>query len=522
MKKKEKSNQNKQEKSLQKDIKKESFGTRFINTIKKRWLISGTNTILLIAILIAIVILINTFVQSLEITPIDCTSNKQYTLTEESKEKISKIETDINIYFVGYEDSEKQVTLAKQYNKENEHIKVETIDANERTDIASKYSVTNDYHAIIVENGEKSATLYSDDLYTYDSSYNTIDLTEEKITSAILNVTTDKIPKIYFLTGYSNYSLDNEGQMYYLSLYLKNEVLNYESLNMLTAGAIPEDCSTLVITTPTKDFDELTTNEIIKYINNGGNILWLNSAYAEKVELKNVNKILALYAIDPFDEGYIYETNQNKIALGYPGCILEDLGNTEIDKKLQNILVLNSTKINVNTDKQSELGVEGQTMITSSNTSYFRKDTSKTSSSTDGDEQGEFTIAGIYTKTISKDNSEGNDESENEASSEENSITSKLVIFGDNNFISDNYISNEYGKTDSMILLCNNKDVMLNSIAYLTEQKSDITIRKSYNQTSSFTATDGQKAVIIRIIFMVPIGVILFGVLVWQVRRRKK
>ena len=54
----------------------------------------------------------------------------------------------------------------------------------------------------------KSKILYSDDLYTYDSSYNTIDLTEEKITSAILNVTADKIANVYFLTGYSDYSLD--------------------------------------------------------------------------------------------------------------------------------------------------------------------------------------------------------------------------------------------------------------------------------------------------------------------------
>ena len=36
---------------------KEKFSIKFINTIKKRWLISGTNTLLLIAILIAITIL---------------------------------------------------------------------------------------------------------------------------------------------------------------------------------------------------------------------------------------------------------------------------------------------------------------------------------------------------------------------------------------------------------------------------------------------------------------------------------
>ena len=82
----------KKEKSPKTNVEKEKFGTKFINTIKKRWLISGTNTILLIAILIAIVILINSVVQSLDLTPIDCTSNKEYTLTKESKERIKNID----------------------------------------------------------------------------------------------------------------------------------------------------------------------------------------------------------------------------------------------------------------------------------------------------------------------------------------------------------------------------------------------------------------------------------------------
>ena len=73
-----------------------------------------------------------------------------------------------------------------------------------------------------------------------------------------------------------------------------------------------------------------------------------------------------------------------------------------------------------------------------------------------------------------------------------------------------------------MIFLANNKDLVLNSIAYLTDKDEDITIRKDYTKTSDFTPTDGQKLTIMRIIFIVPIAIILFGFVVWQVRRRKK
>ena len=489
-------------------VNKEKLGTRFINTIKKRWLISGTNTLLLIAILIAIVILINSAVQSLELTPIDCTSNKEYTLTNESKERVANIQSDVNVYFVGYDDSSTQVSLARQYNKANDKIKIEVIDTNERTDIASKYNVTNDSKAIIIENGEKSKTLYSDDLYTYDSSYQTIDLTEEKITSSILNVTSDKIANVYFLSGYSDYSLEYSGGMYYLSSYLKDEVLNYQTLDILIKGAIPDDCDTLVITTPSKDFDELTTNEITKYINNGGKILWLNSNYAEAKDLPNVNKILALYGVNPFSAGYVYETDNSRTALGYASCIVEDLGSTDIAKKLTDVVLLNATKININEDGLEDLGVTKQDIITTSSTSYFRANVSNTSSSQDGDEQGGFTLGAIFTKKIS-----------NEDEDSENSVESTLVIFGDNNFVSDVQIVSQ---VNPMIFLANNKDLMLNSIAYLTDNNEDITIRKDYTKSSDFMPTDEQKQNIVRIIFTVPIAIIFFGFVVWQVRRRKK
>ena len=304
--------------------------------------------------------------------------------------------------------------------------------------------------------------------------------------------------------------------MYYLSSYLKDEVLNYETLDMLVKGSIPDDCDTLVITTPNKDFDELTTNEITKYINNGGKILWLNSSYSETKDLPNVNKILALYGINPFEVGYIYETDNSRTALGYASCIVEDLGSTDIAKKLTNAVLLNATKINVNTDELSNLGVTKEDLISTSSTSYFRKNVSNTSSGTDGDEQGGFTVGGIFTKKISTSTETEENTDEN---SDDNGISSTLVIFGDNNFISDIQITSQ---TNPMLILANNKDLMLNSIAYLTNNDEDITIRKDYTKSSDFTPTDGQKEAIVKIIFAVPIAIMLFGLVIWQIRRRKK
>ena len=509
-----KDNKNQNETRLVKN--RETIRMKFINTIKKRWLINKANTLLLIAILILVVIFINLIVRSFEWTPIDCTSNKQYTLTRESKDRVNSIGVNVNIYLIGYEEESEQYILVKQYNKANENINVEKIDLNVRTDIASKYNLSNNNQAIVVENGDKSRVLYSDDLSTYDSSYNTIDLTEEKVTSAILNVTSEKIAKVYFLSGYSNYGLDYSSGMYLLSQYLNDEVLNYENLDILVKGEIPEDCDTLVITTPSKDFDEFTTNKITEYINKGGNILWLNSSYSSKQDLKNVNKILAMYGVNPFDEGYIYETDKNRMVLGYASCIVGDTGYSEITKNLNKVILLNSSKININEEQLEQLNVKKEEILTTTETTYFRKDVSNTPTDTKLDEQGPFVIGAKLEKTIDTIKDENVEKIQND---EENSIKSELIIYGDNNFASDIQISSQ---VNPMIFLENNKDVVLNSVAYLTNQKTDITIRKNYLQKSSFTPTDGQKLLIMRIVFAVPITVVIIGIIVWQDRRRKK
>ena len=124
------------------------------------------------------------------------------------------------------------------------------------------------------------------------TTYETVDIAEEKFTSSIISVASEIVPKIYFLEGYSDFSLENN--MNYLNAFMQNEINEINTLNVLSVGKIPDDCDTLVITTPTKDFDDIVTNAIIEYINRGKNILWLNAAQTLNIELANVNKVLNL------------------------------------------------------------------------------------------------------------------------------------------------------------------------------------------------------------------------------------
>ena len=67
----------------------------------------------------------------------------------------------------------------------------------------------------------------------------------------------------------------------------------------------------------------------------------------------------------------------------------------------------------------------------------------------------------------------------------------------------------------------NNKDVMLNSISYLTNREDTITIRKT-DETESYTVNENENNIIMCIIFITPVVIIIAGIIVWQVRRRRK
>ena len=499
-------------KNKEKKEKKDKKPNKFIQTIKKKWLVDGSKTFLLVVIIIAIFIGINMGMQELELTPLDFSQEQLYTLTEESKEKVKDIDKDVHIYFIGYTDEDTNLSLAKQYKNANEKIVAEAIDINNRPDLANKYGIESGTQGIIVECGEKSKVLTASDLVTYDTTtYETISIAEEKLTSSILSVVADKVPKVYFLEGYSELTLTNS--MNLLNMYMQNEVMEVSSLDVLTTGKIPDDCDTLVITTPNKDFDDVATNAITDYINSGRNILWLNAAVTQNQDYPNVNKILAMYGVNPFEAGIIRETDTSKMITESPDLIKPDLNASTVTKDLYTttgVIFINATKININQDALEELKVTETELANASEDAYFRTDFNiQSNSAQEGEEKGPFVVGAELEKTIQEENEETG----------EKAITSKLVIYGENFFISDFQLSQN--SQYAAVQLAYNKDLVLNSIAYLTDREEDITARKNTG-TVTYTATQEQDTIIRVIIFAVPCVIILLGIIVWQVRRRKK
>ena len=481
--------------------------------LKKKWLINGTKTFLLVLIILGLFIGISVLMKKLNLTPIDLTEDKLFTLTSESKEKVKDIDKDINIYFVGYSDDDSTLDLARQYTKVNEKIKIEAVTATTRPDLVEKYGIETDSEGIIVESGNQYKVLASSDLYTYDyTTYESINVAEEKLTAAIKSVAVEELPRVYFLSGYSSFSLNSGMQC--LNMYLQNEVNEVKTLYILSQGKVPDDCNTLVIASPEKDFDDVATNAITEYINKGGNILWLNAALVQNQELANVNKILAMYGVKPFEVGSIIETDSNKMVYNSPDVIMPEIQYADVTNKLYNsegVIFINATKINTEDDDiLTNLNVTKTELIKTSEKAYFRTNFENSANSVQqGEEQASFLVGAQFDKKISEANEETG----------EKEIKSKLIIYGENTFISDYPLLQ--GTSTPRIAYGQNKDLVLNSIAYLSDREEDITVRKSTGAVT-YTATEQENRIILAIITAVPLIIIAVGIFVWIKRKRKK
>ena len=473
--------------------------------LKKKWLINGTKTIILVVIIVAIYIGINILLENVVLPEIDCTQNKIYSLSQETKDKLGKVEKDIDITLINYSNYQSVINFTERYVELNNHIKIEKVDdLSARADLMQKYSLNATDSIIIVKAGENEKTLTDSDLMTYDyTTYAQIDITEEAITNAIMDVITEEKAKVYFMNHHTMYD-----SQYFSTIMqaMKNEANEVEPLDILANGGIPEDCDCLVISTLKEDLTEQERDKIIEYIKNGGEMLLMCGPNITNANLSNFQKVLDEYGVT-IDKGVVFEGNTANMVSGYPDFIIEKAQSTSLTQKLNmtmNLCFVDAAKITFNEDKLEALGVEHETLATTTEKAFVRTNLNQKSSSRtkeDGEEEV-CTIAAIATKTM------------------EEGKTSKLIIYGNELFAMDMQVQIN-GYTMLTVNLYNNRDLILNSIAYLNEREDTITIRKDY-ETVNYTVTEQQNTIIMTIIFTLPIIIIIAGIVVWQVRRRKK
>lgn len=493
---------------------KKSFSEKLSLFLRKKCLNNGIETALIICILIGSFIALNLYVDSLDIKDIDVTENKIYTLSDTSKQAIQGIDEDVKIYLFGYTEDSTLTNLVKQYIDVNNHISYEILTQESNPAKYKEFDLQDGYNIVILETSEGNKIIdASSEFNSYDyTTGQEVDRTEQSLTNSILGITSSEKPKVYFLTGHNEYKIS---EMSTIKTYLGNESYTTDTLNLVSAGTIPEDCNLLAILNPSNDFTENETQAIKDYINKGGNILLTSDINEKSIsENPNLQSILDLYGATVQNNGYIMESDSKKIASNYPNIIMPEVSSSSsITSEIYTdgyLLMPYSGRVTFKSDEELEkLNVTKENLINSSSSSLFITDLSTSvSQAAKNAEQGENVISAVATKTVK------------EAEGENEAVKSKLLVIANTVFASD-YTVDGVSTTYPISYIGNNKDFMLNSISDLTKKEDKIKIRKDMS-TSTYAPSQQQNIIVLSIVYAVPVLIILIGIFIGMYRKRKR
>lgn len=477
---------------------------------KRRWAFSkkmigtGAFSAGMIVVMCAICVVVNLVLTALpaKYTSIDCSATKLYSLTGDTKDRVSKLDEDITIYVLNSKKSKdaKIDETINRYKDLSSYIKVKYVDPATSPKFYQDYTdTTPTTNSLIIESKNRSKVIDYNDIYEYDSSsyyygyQSQSSITgydaEGQITSAIEYVTmdADELPVIYQITGHNETEIGSNFQ----SVVSKANA-NLKSLELFNEEKVPDDATAIIINSPTVDFNEEDAQKVIDYLNSGGKALIIG-CYAYNDELTNFNKILAAYNVS-FKTGVVAENDSSKYYQN-PLYLLPTVETTDYTSDATDgyVFLAGSCAINYPEDTDD---VTYTKLLSTSDSAVLKKDWKNitTSKAEDADENGPFT-----TGLAVNDSSTG----------------ASIVVFGTPYVVDDSYDNAVSGNNADMF-----KDV-ITSMTGNVELASSVIPVKDY--TLSNITINTLQAVITGLIIMVavPILLIIIGIVVWAMRRKK-
>ena len=362
--------------------------------VSKKTLSLSTYSSLFIVITVAVTVLVNMIVAELpsQYTTFDVTSNKLYSLSDDTKKLVEGLTEDVNIYVLTSEKLADTVldTTLKEYEGLSTHIKVSYVDPAVNPKFYTQYTSTSiSQGSLIVESSKRSKVIDYSNIYQSEIDYMTYQSTltgydgEGQITSAIAYVTTNQMPKMYLLEGHGELTFDSSFQSA-----IEKANIAYETINLMNYDTVPENADCVVVNAPTSDLSEDDTKKLLTYMENGGDVL-LISTYTG-TEMTNFEKILDFYGVS-VTKGLVIEAAQDRFYQD-PFYLLPEITYNEVTESVYNnggyIFAPYAQGLLV-TQKED---VTTEVLLSASAESYMREDLQSSADYTkqDGDVDGPF------------------------------------------------------------------------------------------------------------------------------------
>jgi ABC-type uncharacterized transport system involved in gliding motility auxiliary subunit len=448
----------------------------------------GLGTGIMSSIFIGIIIIVNAFSVG-HYQRVDTSSLSQFTLTPQTINVLTDLKTPIKVTgFFTPNDTYGIATyvgsLLTEYASHTKEMTIQYVDPDEHPDQAKKYGIT-EYQTVVFESGDRHRLVSPSQYIIVDSSGNPTGVqAEHAFTSAILEVTGQKQKKVYFLTGHgeasidSNYSRAREG--------LLDDLYLVGTLNLITDPNIPEDCAALIIAAPQNALSDNEIDIISTYLKNGGQVMILTNPDATD----DIEKIVSPWGVD-IGKGTVIDPASSVS----PHQDMPIVPSSRDYFLLPNVYFPGATAIIP--QENAPANVQMYPLVWTSSSSWLDKNfTADEEPVFDTDtEKRESLAIGVLIAGVPLDVSA--------------TKYTRLVVIGDSDFASNEHFSN-----------ANNGDLFLNSVSWLAEETSLISIRRNVQPFRRLVVTPSQSDFIkYSSVSLLPVIMLIAAGVIWWRRR---
>jgi len=347
-----------------------------------------------------------------------------------------------------------------------------------------------------------------------EESTDVTELSEEKLTNAILKLTRREQKKVYFLIGHNERQVEGEGAdgkegFAFAKNALENENYQVQTLLLAAKGEVPEDADVVILAGPTRPLHEIEHKALDRYLEQGGALLVLLDPRAKT----DVYQDLAGWGVEVGDDVIV---DRVQGLFGRPvSPLAAQYGDHPITRELRDATLFHVVR---SVRAGEGRGGDFTDLVLTSEASWGEHDLDRffsegTAEFDDGDLAGPvpIAVAGILKRASGADEGkEGSPDQEAGGAESEEGPEARLVVIGDSDFAA-NQLIGEF----------RNRDLFVNAVNWLLGDVEAISIRPGQARASRMQLS-GEQFLQIRYLslFVLPEAIAVLGVLSWWSRRR--
>ncbi|MBI4775551.1 MAG: GldG family protein [Deltaproteobacteria bacterium] len=482
---------------------------------------------------------------------IDLTKKGTHTLSPQTLKILAGLSEDVSLkafYFEADQEKSETKDLFEAYQYASPKVKFEFVDPELRPAVVRKYDVKS-AGTVVLEGYGKTQTVTLP--------------TEESLTNALLKLTSSQEKKLYFLTGHGEHDIDDIERTGYTQLKDALEKENYkvEKLDLMRMEAVPEDAKVVVIAAPEKPLLEPEIQSLDAYLGKGGRILVMLMPFLDG----GLTDMLASHGI-ALRKDIVVDTLSRAMGGDYLVPIISATGDSKIAENTRVSMLFPQTRSVLEAEAPPKDTTIQELLVTSPG-SWAETDEAGLEKGEVGYDEGKdvpgpFSVGLLGTvkapeKTdasnpvVEEDLKEPAQETGQETAQEEEEITEKEIEKEtakdqpapgasdqpkSSDAASDDIQTAEtppegklivYGNADfannAMLAMLGNRDLILNTIGFLSEDQNLVSIRTKKEEMQTLTLNRNQSRLLFWVsLILVPGLVLLAGVATYRVRRRSK